>query len=55
MLSISEEREILVACMTLADLGFGPTREVAGGVVCDYLHENSTLNPLTNGIPRKDW
>ena len=51
VLSISEEQEIAVACMTLADMGFGLTREVVGGIVRDYLLENSIPNPLTNGIP----
>ena len=35
VLSISEEREIAVACMTLADMGFVLTREVVGGIVRD--------------------
>lgn len=36
--------------MTLADMGFGLTREVVGGIVSDYLHESSIPNPLTDGI-----
>ena len=55
VLSISEEQEIAVACMTLADMGFGLTREVVGGIVSDYLLENSIPNPFTNGVPGKDW
>ena len=36
-------------------MGFGLIREVVGGIVSDYLHENSIPNPLTDGIPGKDW
>ena len=55
VLSVSEEQEIAVACMTHADMGFGLTREVVGGIVHDYLHENSIPNPFTNGMPGEDW
>ena len=55
VLTRSEEREIALTCMTLADIGYGLTREVVGAVVHDYLHENSIPNPFTDGVPGKDW
>ena len=27
-------------CTNLADMGYGPSCEEVGGIVCDYLHEN---------------
>ena len=45
MLSITEAQYKAVACVILADMGFGLTLEVVGGVP----------NPFMDGIPGKDW
>lgn len=32
-----EEKEIVTSCQVLQELGFGLTRDIVSGVVCDYL------------------
>ena len=54
VLTTCEDRESLT-CMNLADMGYCLTREVVGGIVRDYLHENAIQNPFTDRVPGKDW
>ena len=55
VMTYAEEREIALTCMTLADMGYGLTRDVVAGIVHDYLCENAIPNPFTEGVPGKDW
>ena len=36
------------------DMGYGPTRDVVAGIVCDYLHDNASANPLSDRVPGKN-
>ena len=55
VLTSSEERDIALTCMALADMGYGLTRDVVAEIVCDYLHENAIANSFTDEVPGKDW
>ena len=55
VLQKSEEREIAVACVSLAEMGFGITRELVEAVLFDYIKDNDIPNPFNGGVPGKDW
>ena len=55
VLSSSEEHEIVLTCITLADMGFGLTRELISKVIQDYICDKEIQNPFTDGVPGKDW
>ena len=49
------EREIALTCTTLADMGYGLTKDLVEVVIYDYLKENDIPNPFTGGVPGRDW
>ena len=55
VLSTQVEREIALACTTLADMGFGLTKDLIDVVIVDYLKDNGIENPFANNVPGKDW
>ena len=55
MLSREEERDVVLTCISLQELGFGLTRATVGRVIKDYLLSNGRLNPFRQGIPGYDW
>ena len=55
VLTAAEERGIVQTCITLADMGFGVTRELVAKIVRDYVQENGIANPFTDGVPGRDW
>ena len=55
VLTYTEEREIALSLITLGEIGFGLTKEIANVVISDYLKENKIPNPFHNGIPGRDW
>ena len=54
VLQRSEEKEIVVACVSLAEMGFGMTQELVQVVLFDYLKDNDIPNPFKGGVPGKD-
>ena len=36
-------------------MGYPLTRELAGGIICDYLKDQMIPNPFANDLPGKDW
>ena len=55
VLSALEEKEIVVTLQVLQEMGFPLTREIAAGVIRDYLKEEEIPNPFRNDIPGNDW
>ena len=55
VLATAVEREIALTCVTLADMGFGLTRDLINGVIHDYIRDKQIPNPFTAGVPGKDW
>ena len=55
VLAEAVEREIALSCTTLADMGFGLSRDVVEVVVFEYLRDNEIPNPFTGGVPGNDW
>ena len=55
VLSTQVEREIALACTTLADMGFGLTKDLIDVVIVDYLKDNGIENPFAKNVPGKDW
>ena len=55
VLTMSEEREIAMTCIALAEIGFGITRALVEVVIFDYLKDNGIENPFHGGVPGKDW
>ena len=55
VLTVSEEREIGMTCVSLAEIGFGITRALVEVVIFDYLKDNGIENPLHGGVPGRDW
>ena len=51
----SEEQDIVLSCVTLADMGYGVTKDVVDAVIYDYLRETKKPNPFTGGVPGHDW
>ena len=51
----SEEKEIAVACVSLAEMGFGITPELVQVVLFDYLEDNDIPNPFKGEVPGKGW
>ena len=41
------KREIALTCTTLADMGYGLTKDLVEVVIYDYLKENDIPNPFT--------
>ena len=46
VLTMSEEREIAMTCITLAEMGFGITCALVEVVIFDYLKDNGIENPF---------
>ena len=57
MLSQEEEREIVIMCQVLADMGFPLCKEYVEVVVRDYLHglEGRGRTFGVNGLPGRSW
>ena len=55
VLSPDVEREISLACITLADMGYGLTRDLVEVVVFEYLKDQEIPNPFVGGVPGRDW
>ena len=55
VLSYEEEREIVMTCIVLGDMGFGLTKDLVDTVIYMYLEENKIKNPFLGNIPGKDW
>ena len=51
----AEEREIVISCQVLQELGFGLTRDIVNGVVCEYLAASSRSQQFKHGLPGPDW
>ena len=54
VLTMSEEREIAMTCITLAEMGFGITHALVVAIF-DYLKDNGIENPFHGEVPGKDW
>ena len=50
----AEEREIVMTCIVLGDMGFGLTKDLVNTIFM-YLEENKIENPFSGNIPGKDW
>ena len=55
VLSGDVEREIVLGCTTLAEMGYGLTRELVEQIVYQYLKDNEIPNPFVGGMPGRDW
>lgn len=55
VLSRDVEREIVLACTTLAEMGYGVTRDLVEHIVSQYLLDNDIPNPFVGGAPGRDW
>ena len=55
VLQKSEVREIAVACVSLAEMGFGITQELVEVVLFDYIKDNNIPNLSNGGVPGRDW
>ena len=57
MLTQEEEREIVVTCQVLADMGFPLTKVYVEVVVCDYLQGQEGRNSSfgSSGLPGRSW
>ena len=55
VLSGDVEREIVVACTTLAEMGHGLTRDLVEHVIYQYLQDNNLPNPFVGDVPGRDW
>ena len=53
--SPSEEGDIVLACTTLSDMGYGMTRDLVDAVIFDYLKDTGKPNPFTGGVPGRSW
>ena len=49
------EKEIVLACTTLAGMGYGLTRELVEQIVYEYLKDNEIPNPFVGSVPGRDW
>ena len=55
VLSSAVEKEIAITCTTLADMGYGLTKDLVEVVIFEYLKDNHIPNPFTGGVPGRDW
>ena len=55
VLTYAEEKEIVVTCQVLQELGYGLTREIVAGVVCTFLKNQKRQSPFKDGVPGQDW
>ena len=56
VLTRDEEREIVLTCQILAEMGFSLTKGYVEVVVRDYLKNNSRSNSFgASGIPGQSW
>ena len=51
VLTHSEEQDIVLSCITLADMGYGMSEELVDTVIFDYLKDKEKSNPFTGGVP----
>ena len=58
VLTVNEEREIVLSLQALQEIGFGSTRDLVGIVICDYDYftkQPYCPNPFCKRVPGKDW
>ena len=55
VLMLTEEREIVVTCQVLQELGYGLTRNIVTDVVTKFLKDSHRKSPFKDGIPGPDW
>ena len=55
VLSPWEEKEIVVSLQVLQEMGFPLTRELAAGVIRDYLKDQGIPNPFADDTPGNNW
>ena len=56
ILSPAEEHEIVVTLQVLQEIDFGPTKDLVGVVICDYMKDQPARpNPFQQEIPGHDW
>ena len=51
----AEEKEIVVTCQILQELGYGLTRGIVTRVVHDYLQDQKRESPFRDSAPGADW
>ena len=55
VLQLKDEQEIVASCQTLAEMGFGMTKQLVENIVKDYIQENDIDTPFKDGVPGQDW
>ncbi len=55
ILTPTEEKEIVVTCQVLQELGYGLNREMVGEINSSYLADQKRKNPFKDGVPGRDW
>ena len=51
VLTNTEEKQIVLTCMTLGEIGFGITRDLVEVVLFEYIEKEQIPNPFPTGIP----
>lgn len=55
ILTPAEEKEIVVTCQVLQELGYGLSREMVGEVISSFIADQKRQSPFKDGVPGKDW
>ena len=55
VLTPAEEKEIVVTCQVLQELGYGLTREIVTDVIHHFLKDQGRLSPFKDSSPGPDW
>ena len=55
MLTPAEEKEVVVTCQILQELGYGLTREIVTDIVHHFIKDEGRLSPFKDGYPGPDW
>ena len=55
VLTPAEEKEIVVTCQVLQELGYGLTREIVTDVIHHFLKDQGWLSPFKDSSPGPDW
>ena len=55
VLTPAEEREIVISCQVLQELGYGLTREIVTEVIHHFLNDQGRPLPFKDGHPGPDW
>lgn len=50
-----EEKEIVITCQVLQEMGFGMTREMVATVIKEYIRDKGLHSPFAHGKPGNDW